>query len=96
MDRGFYHVKAINTEGEAKCSALINVTPQMILPEPMIVESSGYPPEFLQLFNDRKATVGGNVTFAARVTGTQPLKVNSPFPNRNNRFCPFILGLLVI
>lgn len=75
-DRGFYHVKAINTEGEAKCSALINIIPQMILPEPMIVESNGRPPEFLQLFNDRKTTFGSNVTFEARLTGTQPLNVN--------------------
>lgn len=76
FDRGFYQVKAINAEGEAKCSATINVTPQMILPEPMIIESNGYPPEFLQLFTDRKVTIGGNATFEARITGSQPLNVN--------------------
>jgi hypothetical protein len=43
----------------------------------MIIQSNGYPPEFLQLFTDRKALIGSTIKFEARVNGTQPLNVNS-------------------
>jgi hypothetical protein len=64
-------------EGETKCTAMVNVLPTLIVPEPMIIESQGYPPEFLQLFHDQKASVGSTIKFEARITGTQPLSVNS-------------------
>lgn len=75
-DTGLYQVKAINSEGEAKCSAVVNVLPVMIVPEPMIIETHGYSPEFLQLFKDQKSSIGSTVRFEARLTGTQPLNVN--------------------
>lgn len=68
----------------------------MILPEPMIIESNGYPPEFVQLFTDRKITVGGNATFEARVTGSQPLNVNLPVRFSNLYASSSFRGLLVI
>jgi hypothetical protein len=75
-DTGLYQVKAINMEGESKCSAKVNVLPRIIVPEPMIIESQGYPPEFLQLFSDRKTSIGSTIKFEARLIGTQPLNVN--------------------
>ncbi|CAF3985915.1 unnamed protein product, partial [Rotaria magnacalcarata] len=74
-DTGVYQAKAINAEGESKCSARVNVLPINIVPEPMIIEPMGYSPEFLQLFNDQKASIGSTIKFEARVTGTQPLNV---------------------
>jgi hypothetical protein len=62
-------------EGESKCSAIINILPRMIIPQPMIIESNGYPPEFLQLFNDKKTSIGSIIKFEARLIGTQPLNV---------------------
>ena len=52
------------------------VIPSLITPEPMIIQSYGQSPEFLQLFHDQKATVSSTVKFSARITGTQPLNVN--------------------
>jgi len=75
-DTGLYQVKAINMEGESKCSAKVHVLPRIIVPEPMIIESQGYPPEFLQLFSDRKTSIGSTIKFEARLIGTQPLNVN--------------------
>ena len=76
-DAGFYEAKAINRDGETKCSAFVNILPTIIAPEPMIVESSAFSPEFLQLFNDQKTSIGSTIKFEARVVGTQPLNVNS-------------------
>jgi len=72
---GFYQVKAFNIEGESKCSAIVNILPRISIPEPMIIESNGYPPEFVQLFNDQKTTIGSTIKFEARLMGTQPLNV---------------------
>lgn len=88
-DAGFYQAKAVNMEGEAICSSLVNVLPTFIAPEPMIIESQGYPPEFLQLFHDQKATLGSTIKFESRITGTQPLNVNSSF--KSNKISIFIL-----
>lgn len=51
----------------------------MIAPEPMIIDSNGYPPEFRQLFTDRQGTIGSTMKFEARIVGTQPLNVNFNF-----------------
>ncbi|CAF2574797.1 unnamed protein product [Rotaria sp. Silwood2] len=74
-DAGLYEVKAINTEGEAKCSAIVNILPINIIPEPMIIESNGSAPEFLQLFKDQKPSIGSTTKLEARVIGTKPLNV---------------------
>ncbi|CAF0886808.1 unnamed protein product [Rotaria sp. Silwood1] len=74
-DAGLYIVKAINKEGEAKCSAKVTILPINIVPEPMIIESNGYAPEFLQLFKDQKTSIGSTIKFEARVTGTKPINV---------------------
>ncbi len=89
-------MQAINTEGEAKSSAMVNILPRMSAPEPMIIESNGYPPEFLQLFNDRKTSLGSTIQFEARVTGTQPLNVNALIRIKSNLSSYYFLGLLVI
>jgi hypothetical protein len=72
-----YQVKAMNMESEVKRSAGVNISPRISVHEPMIIQSNGYPPEFLQLFTDRKALIGSTIKFEARVNGTQPLNVNS-------------------
>lgn len=62
----------------------------MIVPETMIIESNGYSPEFLQLFTDRKTSIGSTVKFEARVTGSQPLNVNLSFPYLSNTIILFV------
>lgn len=79
-DGGTYTIKAINIEGEAKCSCVLRIvtTPTV---EHMNIESStlvapvGFPPEFLQLFVDRQATLNASIKFEARIIGTLPLNV---------------------
>jgi len=71
-----YQVKSTNIESTSQSSSFVNPLPKMTVPEPMIIDSiNGHPPEFLQLFNDRKTTLGSTVKFEARLTGTQPLTV---------------------
>lgn len=69
----------MDKEGELKRSAIINTLPTKIVPEPMIIESNGYPPEFRQLFTDQKTSIGSTIKFEARIVGTQPLNVKFLF-----------------
>ena len=75
-DAGMYLVKAVSAEGESQCSALMTIVPTVMAPEPMILSSTGQPPEFLQLFTDRKSSIGSIVHFEARIIGTHPLNVS--------------------
>lgn len=75
-DAGMYLVKAVSAEGESQCSALVTIVPTVMAPEPMILSSNGQPPEFLQLFTDRKSSIGSIVQFEARIIGTHPLNVS--------------------
>lgn len=68
----------------------------MIVTEPMLVDTpTGFPPEFRQLFADRKAILGSIVQFEARLSGTPPLNVNFEKQNKtfNNRII-FVSGHL--
>jgi hypothetical protein len=84
-DAGTYLVKAINIDGEAKCSCAlkilqtINVIPSMNT-EPFQPQPTGFPPEFLQLFIDRQTAVQSTIKFEARLIGSQPLNVRQPLP----------------
>jgi hypothetical protein len=73
-------------EGETKCSAFINVLPPSIAPEPMITQSTGFSPEFIQLFSDTKTSIGSTIKFEARIIGTQPLNVNKFFLFNNMKY----------
>ena len=64
-DVGSYQVKAINSEGEAKCSAIINIVPAI----------TNHSPAFLRLFNDQRTSIGSTIKFDALLTGTKPLNV---------------------
>jgi hypothetical protein len=69
-------VNIINQNGESQSSAMITIVPTMsIVDKCMNMTSNGHPPEFLQLFTDRKSSIGSNVQFEARVIGTNPLNV---------------------
>jgi hypothetical protein len=70
---------------------------RMNMPKPMIIEPNGYPPKFLQLFNDCRTKIGATIKFEARLTGTQPLNVKFLFRIKSIlEFNDYILGLLVI
>lgn len=78
-DAGIYTVKAINIEGDAKCSCVLTILPS-IGPTPMNIEPvqvplTGFAPEFLQLFTDRQTTLHTTVKLEARLTGAAPLNV---------------------
>ena len=75
-DAGLYEIQAVNSEGEVRSSANVTVLPIIILPAPIRPQPSGIAPKFLQLFTDRKSTLGSTVQFEARLTGTQPLNVS--------------------
>jgi len=62
---------------ESKRSTTVHTLPNINVSEPMIIESNGYPPQFLQLFTDRNTSVGSTIKFEARIIGTQPLNVNT-------------------
>jgi hypothetical protein len=78
-DAGTYMVKAINIEGEAKCSSMLTILPSINI-TPMNIEQNqpqfdGFPPEFLQLFTDRSTAIHSIMKFDARLIGTTPLNV---------------------
>jgi hypothetical protein len=78
-DAGSYMIKAINIEGEAKCEGLLTILPSMnnipMNTELTNIQSNGFPPEFLQLFTDRQASINSKIKFEARLIGTLPLNV---------------------
>lgn len=80
-DAGNYTIKAINIEGETKCSCILKIiassNPMPIPIEPISIQPTGFPPAFLQLFIDRQTLTGVSVKFEARLTGTLPLNVCS-------------------
>lgn len=90
-DFGYYTVKAINIEGEAKCECVLNILPGnnniSMATEQMNIQTHGFPPEFLQLFIDRQTAVNSTVKFEARITGTPPLNVKI---NKTNIFFLFL------
>ncbi|CAF1627883.1 unnamed protein product, partial [Adineta ricciae] len=102
-DAGLYMVKAVNIEGEAKCEGLLTILsathPISVNTEPAFVQPTGFPPEFLQLFIDRQASINSSMKFEARLIGTQPLNVywlfdGEPITNLANsqRYQQHVLG----
>ena len=96
-DAGIYLVKAINIEGEAKCSSTLTILPSMGT-TPMNTESvpmppTGFPPEFLQLFTDRQTALHSAIKFEARLIGTSPLHVGLSLVDLKRRLG---LDLLVV
>ncbi|CAF1127621.1 unnamed protein product [Adineta steineri] len=71
----FYQRKASSRSGERKHAAMPHVLPSTTTHEPMIVAPTGFPPEFLQVFHDKKTSLGSTIRFEARLTGTPPLNV---------------------
>jgi hypothetical protein len=102
-DAGIYMVKAINIEGEAKCEATLTILPSThpipVDTEQIITQSTGSPPEFLQLFTDRQTSVNSTMKFEARLIGTEPLNVGTEEPKGLLRLSfdtvPY-LGLLAV
>ena len=78
-DAGYYMVKAINIEGEAKCECLLSILPSITnIPmniEQINIQSNGFPPAFIQLFTDQQTSVNSTIKFEAQLIGTQPLNV---------------------
>lgn len=73
---GKYQCRAMNTDGEAHCSANVVILPTIYPQSPSKpLSTMGSPPRFLRTFTDRKTTLGSTVRFDARVSGSQPLNV---------------------
>lgn len=99
-DAGNYAVKAINIEGEAKSESVLNILPAVTnIPmsnEPIILQPTGFPPEFLQLFTDQQTFINSTIKFEARLIGTQPLNVNISAKSSRNFHFSISLGVLVV